>query len=98
MWLSSMASQIEVPADALMLMPSGQYSECGRILMMGIQIQIIVKRVGVAAPSDRVEIFSSKCLGNAPIHSGGCKGLGRISKGFGLRFDVGGVVAVLNAL
>jgi hypothetical protein len=33
---SSSASQIDVPAGALMSRPVGQYSGCGMILMMGM--------------------------------------------------------------
>jgi hypothetical protein len=36
MRLSSSASQIEVPAGALISTPVGQYSGCGKILMMGM--------------------------------------------------------------
>jgi hypothetical protein len=38
--LSSKASQMLVPAGAEIWAPSGQYSACGKILMMGIVVSL----------------------------------------------------------
>src|SRR4051794_29631887 len=67
MWLSSSASQIDVPAGAFSSAPSGQYSGWGRILM-----------IGMTGASNLFDGAARQGLPDAAIHSLGGEGFGAL--------------------
>ena len=63
MWLSSRASQMEVPAGAETSAPWGQYSAWGRILMVGMACcrLLVLQTVSIFLPDERLAGCRGSC-------------------------------------